>query len=106
MSATTSAIRPVAAAPSLTAAVSGERLTLAAAGAWTVEHAPALERLVEAASRERHKVPRVAIDLAGVERLDTFGAWLIERLARALRSAGFETGIVGLADHYRGLLGE
>jgi phospholipid/cholesterol/gamma-HCH transport system permease protein len=106
MSATTSAIRPVAAAPTLATAVAGERLTLAAAGAWTVEHAGALERLVEDAGRERHKVPRVAIDLAGVERLDTFGAWLIERLARALRSAGREAAIVGLADHYRGLLGE
>jgi len=92
--------------PTLAARQAGERLELAASGAWTVEHAQALEPLVEAASGRRQKVSRVAIDMGRVDRLDTFGAWLIERLVRAWRAAGLEATVVGLADHYRGLLSE
>jgi len=92
--------------PTLDARLSGERLELAAAGAWTVENAQALEPLVEAASDRHQKVARVSIDMGRVDRLDTFGAWLIERLLRAWRSAGLDATVVGLADHYRGLLNE
>src|SRR2546428_566099 len=84
--------------------MSGERLELAARGAWTVEHASALEPLVDAASARRHKVSRVSIDMGRIDRLDTFGAWLVERLLRAWRSAGLEATVVGLGDQYRGLL--
>jgi phospholipid/cholesterol/gamma-HCH transport system permease protein len=96
----------VTAAPTLTGTTSGERLELAAAGAWTVEHAHALERLVDAVGAKPANVRRVSIDLNRVERLDTFGAWLVERLARVWRNAGREASVVGLADHYRGLLDE
>jgi phospholipid/cholesterol/gamma-HCH transport system permease protein len=92
--------------PTLDRSLSGERLVLAATGSWTVEHAHALEPLIRAASDRRQKVSRVSIDMGRVDRLDTFGAWLIERLMRAWRSAGLEPTVVGVADHYRGLLGE
>jgi len=92
--------------PTLDASLAGARLDLAAAGPWTVEHARALEPLVEAASAKRRNGTSVRIDLGRVERLDTFGAWLIERLARAWRGAGLEATIVGLPERYRGLLQE
>jgi phospholipid/cholesterol/gamma-HCH transport system permease protein len=38
--------------------------------------------------------------------LDTFGAWLAERLVRDWRARGRDTQIVGLAEHHRGLLQE
>ncbi|MEX0841702.1 MAG: ABC transporter permease, partial [Xanthobacteraceae bacterium] len=44
--------------------------------------------------------------VAGVKRLDTFGAWLIERLARGWNARGIETRVVGLPDDYRGLIQE
>ena len=44
--------------------------------------------------------------MARVERLDTFGAWLLERLLRAFTAQGGEAKIVGLSDHYRRLLEE
>jgi phospholipid/cholesterol/gamma-HCH transport system permease protein len=106
MAGTSPAMTTVTAKPVLHSTLSGERLELAAAGAWTVEHAHELEPLVAAASRRRPKAARVAIDLGKVERLDTFGAWLLERLARATQSAGLETSIVGLSERYRGLLAE
>jgi phospholipid/cholesterol/gamma-HCH transport system permease protein len=44
--------------------------------------------------------------MGGVARLDTFGAWLLERLVRHWAEAGTEARIVGLPDHYRGLIAE
>ena len=44
--------------------------------------------------------------MGGVERLDTFGAWLLERLVRAFQSRGAATEIVGLKQDYRALIDE
>jgi phospholipid/cholesterol/gamma-HCH transport system permease protein len=92
--------------PNLQSTVSGARLVLAASGSWTVDHAALLETLVDRAGVAREKVSAVAIDMGQVDRLDTFGAWLVERLARVSRGAGRETAIVRLPEHYRGLLEE
>jgi phospholipid/cholesterol/gamma-HCH transport system permease protein len=90
----------------LTATADGERLALAATGAWTAERAAELEGIVDEATR-RHKDARsVDIDLAELERLDTFGAWLIERLKRAFAMRGSNARIVGLSDADRGLMEE
>ena len=61
----------------------GERLTLAAAGAWTARNARSLEALIDGEARRKDKLTRVDIDMGKVERLDTFGAWLLERLRAA-----------------------
>ena len=76
----------------LTTGAQGDRLELAAAGAWTVESASALESLIDATVAQAGAVKSVAINMANVERLDTFGAWLLERLASApndARAGGF-----------------
>ena len=90
--------------PLLNSKTQGERLELAAAGAWTAEHANELEPLVDAVTLARSQVRSVAIDMAQVERLDTFGAWLLERVLRAWNGRGCETTIVGLREHHRGLV--
>jgi phospholipid/cholesterol/gamma-HCH transport system permease protein len=92
--------------PNLQSTVSGARLVLAASGSWTVEHASLLEALIDRAGASHEKVSAVAIDMGHVDRLDTFGAWLVERLARTSRRAGREASIVRLPEHYRGLLEE
>lgn len=46
----------------------------------------------------------LSLDMRGVNALDTFGAWLAERLVRDWQARGREAQIVGLAKHYRGLL--
>ncbi len=81
----------------------GDGLALAAAGSWTAEHARTLEPLINAVTHRKKPVRRVAIDLARIERLDTYGAWLFERALRTWASQGCETRIVGLAENYRGL---
>ena len=87
--------------------LTGDRLAVAAAGRWTVDHAGELERKIEAlVARHRGAAAGVDIDMAKVERLDTFGAWLLERLVRGFSGTGKEARVVGLPDHYRGLVEE
>ena len=44
---------------------------------------PALETLVAEAEKLAGSRPNIIIDVSPVSRLDTFGAWLIERLRAA-----------------------
>jgi phospholipid/cholesterol/gamma-HCH transport system permease protein len=90
----------------LSATLIGDHLALAAMGAWTAERAGELERLVDATAGKHKPARSVDIDMTGVERLDTFGAWLIERLARTFTARGCEARIVGLSDNDRGLMDE
>jgi len=76
---------------------------LAAAGSWTVEYANTLEPQVEAAASTEARTRSVAIDAAQIDRLDTFGAWLLERAMRSWTERGCETRLVGLREDYRGL---
>jgi phospholipid/cholesterol/gamma-HCH transport system permease protein len=92
--------------PLLRSVSHGDWVEFAAAGVWTAEHAQALEPLVEQAEREPLSVRAVGIDMSRVERIDTFGAWLLERLVRRVRAAGCEIKIVGLSDRYDGLIRE
>lgn len=82
----------------LDVSASGDRLRLVASGTWTAANAGRLEDLVAAVEGRR---PRgLEIDLAHLTELDTFGAWLIERLRRA---AGDAT-VSGLRDDWRQLV--
>jgi len=90
----------------LTAASDGDRLALTATGAWTVERAAEIEKIIEQAAKQHEAARAVDIDLAQLDRLDTFGAWLIERLKRALTTQGSVARIVGLSDTDRGLIEE
>ncbi len=92
--------------PLLKSTVDGERLQFAAAGSWTAEHSGTIERLIDEAVRQKTAVRRVEINLGGIERLDTFGAWLIERLRRAWSGEGQEAKVVELAENYRILIEE
>jgi phospholipid/cholesterol/gamma-HCH transport system permease protein len=93
-------------AVSLTATADGERVALAATGAWTAERAAELEKIVDETAQLDETARNVDIDLAKLERLDTFGAWLIERLKRAFTTRGSIARIVGLSDADRALMEE
>jgi len=90
----------------LTGTVDGERVALAAMGAWTAKRATELEKLIEETAHRYKDARSVDIDLAKLERLDMFGAWLIERLKRALTAHGSTTRVVGLSDADCGLIDE
>jgi phospholipid/cholesterol/gamma-HCH transport system permease protein len=93
-------------AASLTATIEGERVGLAATGAWTAERAAELEKIVDDTAGRYKTARTIDIDLATLERLDTFGAWLIERLNRAFAARGTATRVIGLSDSDRGLMDE
>jgi phospholipid/cholesterol/gamma-HCH transport system permease protein len=88
----------------LSARTDGDRLLLAAAGSWTADHAHELEPLVDAVTVTSAAIRSVAIDMGRVERLDTFGAWLLERVLRTWDGRGCPTKVVGLREDYRGLV--
>jgi len=83
----------------------GARLRLAGAGDWTAKNARPLQACIEAETK-RAGLKEVAIDMAGVQRLDTFGAWLLEKLTRTFAERGTATKVVGLREDYRRLVDE
>jgi phospholipid/cholesterol/gamma-HCH transport system permease protein len=94
--------------PQLAPTQSGARLMLAASGAWTARHAEVLEPLINsiASGNRLSSVRSVAIDMAEIQALDTYGAWLLERLMRLYAEKGLTVETVGIASHYRGLIDE
>jgi phospholipid/cholesterol/gamma-HCH transport system permease protein len=81
----------------------GDGLVLQAAGSWLVAAASKLDRglrrLDEVAAGSR-----LRIDLAGVERLDTAGAWLVLRTRRKLEQRGVATSLENVAPAFAPLL--
>ncbi len=81
-------------------------LVVAGRGAWTAHFAGALEQEVDAALAAHARPATVEIDLAGVERMDTFGALLLERLRRTWQTSGVVPRVTGLAPKYAELVEE
>ena len=79
---------------------------LSLAGPWTLEASRAIEdaagNLIEAAKGARLTV----LDLAGVERMDTAGAWLIDRARVTLETAGITSRFERVRPEYAILLEE
>src|SRR5689334_21453861 len=92
--------------PSLQRSGEGKALSLRAAGTWTAPFAPSLERLVADAEKLAGQKLEVSIDVSQISKLDTFGAWLIERLRRSFTSGSVEARIDGLSANYASLVDE
>ena len=92
--------------PTLESVARGNGLALCATGHWTATFAPVLERMVGEAEKLAGSRPNIFIDVSRVSRLDTFGAWLIERLRRSLAHGNVEATIAGLSDNYASLVDE
>ncbi|UTD28440.1 MlaE family lipid ABC transporter permease subunit [Bradyrhizobium sp. WD16] len=81
------------------------RVALRASGAWIAEHARLLEGLIDDAGSAAPG-GGVLIDVSAVGKLDTFGAWLLERLCRSLAERGADAKIAGLSADYSSLVDE
>ena len=92
--------------PTLERIAQGNGLALCAAGPWTAPFASLLEAIVSDAEKLAGSRPNIFIDVSRVSRLDTFGAWLIERLRRSLAQGNVETKIAGLSANYASLVDE
>ena len=89
----------------------GDRLELTASGSWTAPYAGELETEIDRltgspSSGKSSRATDVSIDMAGVSELDTFGAWLLERLTRQWTASGRQAVVVGLPQHSADLVEE
>jgi phospholipid/cholesterol/gamma-HCH transport system permease protein len=92
--------------PTLERIAQGNGLALCAAGSWTARFAPVLEQMVTDAEKLSGSRSNIFIDVSQVSKLDTFGAWLIERLRRNLTQGSVEAKIAGLSANYASLVDE
>ncbi|MCK1596162.1 ABC transporter permease [Bradyrhizobium sp. 164] len=92
--------------PKLERVAKGNALALCATGTWTASFAPVLERMVADAEQLAGSPQSIFIDVSEVAKLDTFGAWLIERLRRSLTKGPVEAQIAGLSANYSSLVDE
>ena len=92
--------------PILEPIAQGNALALRASGSWTAPFASELEVIVSRAEKLAGSRPNIFIDVSRISRLDTFGAWLIERLRRSLTQGEIEAKIAGLSTDYASLVEE
>ncbi|MGO9135419.1 MAG: MlaE family ABC transporter permease [Methylovirgula sp.] len=82
----------------------GVRFSLA--GQWTIDSGALLETNVAALLAGAVGAARAIIDLGGIDRLDTSGAWLIDRTRQDLDRKGVDTQVENLRPEYEILLTE
>ena len=70
-------------------------------GDWTVRNLGPLERRLDGM---RWPQQSIRIDMSGITRIDTGGAWVLERLVNRLRSGGRTVDVAGLSAEATGLL--
>jgi phospholipid/cholesterol/gamma-HCH transport system permease protein len=87
---------------SIEARQAGGELVIALRGPWTIGSVGAVNPKVAAIRADGAK--RARFDLAGVETLDSAGAWLISRSSAELRAAGLEVRIEGAEPAQKALL--
>ncbi|WP_425286906.1 ABC transporter permease [Microvirga vignae] len=83
----------------------GNKVTAVLTGPWTAEHARSVESLAGeiAAQADRH---HLIIDLGGVQRLDTLGAWVLDRTRHELGESGLASDFVNASQEQHILLNE
>jgi phospholipid/cholesterol/gamma-HCH transport system permease protein len=72
----------------------GGRLVAMLSGDWDTQTVAAVDEQMRELE-DRRSAQRLSIDVSRVGRMDTAGAWLIERLAHAHRSRGAEVAMSG-----------
>jgi phospholipid/cholesterol/gamma-HCH transport system permease protein len=70
----------------------GDALVLHARGDWLVATAADIDRALHKLEAVRSG-ERLRLDLAGIERLDTVGAWLVQRTVRSLTTRGIANSV-------------
>jgi phospholipid/cholesterol/gamma-HCH transport system permease protein len=75
----------------------GDTLICAFSGNWTTRRVHFVDHDVRALET-RGNIRALTVDVSGIQRIDTAGAWLIERLIAANAARGVETTVVGQSD--------
>ncbi len=97
---------PDAAEPQAVFRDEADMLTVALAGSWSADRAPRIESLAEEIGERVGKTRRARLDLTAVDRLDTLGAYVLNRLKYQREKAGEAIDIVSDRPEHALLLGE
>jgi phospholipid/cholesterol/gamma-HCH transport system permease protein len=92
--------------PEFSSERSGDAVRLSLGGHWTVDASAAIEARADGLLAESAGARRVVLDLGRVARLDTAGAWLIDRARQALNAKGVEAKLEAIRPEYQTLLRE
>jgi phospholipid/cholesterol/gamma-HCH transport system permease protein len=92
--------------PQILSAQIGTRSVLSASGSWTARYARELDEMLDKLPLAPIAGQQIELNLEKVEALDTYGAWLLEKLRRHTASAEAEGQLVKVDERYRGLMGE
>ncbi|MGH6851396.1 MAG: ABC transporter permease [Methylocella sp.] len=84
----------------------GDTVTLDLGGHWTVKASAAIEARAEALLAASDGARQVVFDLGRVARLDTAGAWLIDRARQTLDAKGVDAKLESVRPEYEILLRE
>jgi len=79
------------------------RFTFRAMGDWTIRHAAAVDAALAAVSVRKARGREVTFDLSRIGRLDTAGAFLLERTAQQFADQGLAAEFEGLPDEFAAL---
>ena len=93
-------------APTVSRQVGGEGLILSLAGDWTVANSAALEERAASLAGPARQATGAILDLSAVNRMDTAGAWAIDRARVELADAGVKADYRGARPEYALLLKE
>ncbi|MGU3493650.1 MlaE family ABC transporter permease [Xanthobacteraceae bacterium A53D] len=94
----------MAVSPLLDVHTDGANIRVEGHGAWTSEFADDLEQAIIHLGPPKSHPERVELDMSDVQRMDTFGALLLERLRRLWQERGIEPEVVGLNPSYTVLI--
>ena len=84
----------------------GEVVRLALGGRWTVDASAAIEARADALVTEGSRAQQAVLDLGRITRLDTAGAWLIDRARQTLNAKGVDARLESVRPEFEILLGE
>jgi phospholipid/cholesterol/gamma-HCH transport system permease protein len=92
--------------PQLTVTRSDAAARASLSGSWVVTAAEAAEAAAARLAQETRAARSVSIDLSGVTRLDTAGAWIIDRARQELAAAGASVAYEGASPAHATLIAE
>src|SRR5688572_524720 len=84
----------------------GDEVRAVLSGRWTVDRAEAVEERITEVAAAAEQGRRVLIDLSHVDRLDTLGAWVLDRTRHELGTHGLSADFVGARAEHHILLNE
>jgi phospholipid/cholesterol/gamma-HCH transport system permease protein len=77
---------------------------LRAAGTWTALTAQEVEALADHTLENMPELKTMSFDVGSIDELDTFGAWMIERVSRGCAQRGIELSLISIPERFKAVL--